>query len=126
MSKAIEQTKQDIAPQWTELLQRVREKAHTCLKEQSDCSLPADLAREAIQLCSHVDRLHADLRELIHSLDAGHPDAQPAASQAPDDREIDMAAIEVQQETHEMRADPLDILKALLMWRDDPAERVRR
>lgn len=125
MTETVKQMKQDIAPQWTELLQRVREKANTCLKDQSDCSPPADLAREAIRLCSHVDRMHADLRELIDSLDATHADGTGASDKTPDEHEIDMAAIEVQQETHEMSTDPRDILKALLMWRDDPAERVQ-
>ena len=37
----------------------------------------------------------------------------------------DRAAIELQREEHEFKADLKDILKAVFMWKDSPRERVR-
>jgi hypothetical protein len=43
----------------------------------------------------------------------------------PEPGEIEKESIEIQRESHELRSDFKDIIKALFMWRDDPEERVR-
>lgn len=122
MTDALEKAKEDIGPQWVELSESVRRYAAASLENPGDEDAMKALAAEAMTLCDHVDRLHTELSDLLQALE----DADAESNEGePDEREIDMAAIETQRETHEMRADPLDILKALLMWRDDPAERVK-
>ncbi len=81
------------------------------------------LATEAQQLCDHVDRVHEEMTRIF---DAMSESGDALASTKQHDRDIDLAAVEIQRETHELKADPLDILKALLMWRDDPADRIQR
>lgn len=80
-----------------------------------------DFARNALALCEHAGRVHKEMTRMID----GFGDPQSIAEK---DRshEIDLAAIETQRETHELKADPFDVLKALLMWRDDPADRLRK
>ena len=83
----------------------------------------AALADEAGLLCNHVDRLHADVKMLIERLD---DEVAKSAAEAPGEAlEIDKASIQIQREAHEIRADVLDVIKALFMWRDDPADRLR-
>lgn len=122
MTTSLDKAKQEMAPQWVELTKSVRDHASACLDGSESNDATTALAEEALRLCDHVDRLHADLGELLTALDATG-DSGPGRD--PDAREIDMAAIETQRETHETSDSPRDILKALLMWRDDPAERVR-
>lgn len=122
MTDTLEKAKQDLAPQWVELSASVREQAVALASEGSPDDARQAFAKQALALCDHVDRIHTDLEDLLHALEE---QGKSGKTGGPDEREIDMAAIEVQRETHEMRADPLDILKALLMWRDDPAERVK-
>jgi len=103
---------------------RIREHAekviHSDFGEEGDA--PKTLARESLEICERLERMHLEMARMVDSLeDKGDQSTQ----ELPQDQQIDLAAVETQRETHEMRADPLDILKALLMWRDDPAERLR-
>ena len=122
MTDALEKAKEDIGPQWVELSESVRRYAAASLENPGDEDAMKALAAEAMTLCDHVDRLQSDLGDLVQALenaDSGSNDAEP------NEHEIDMAAVEEHQETHETPDQPLDILKALLMWRNDPAERVK-
>ena len=121
MNDTLEKTKEDIAPRWVELSQSVRRYAASSLEKPGDENAAKALASEALALCDHVDRLHDDLRGLLGALEAG--DVAKKKSEPTED-EIDMAAVEEHHETHETPDEPLDILKALLMWRNDPADRV--
>lgn len=122
MTDPLEKTKEDIDPKWVELSQSVRRYAAASLENPGDEDALKAFAAEAMTLCDHVDRLQSDLGDLVQALenaDSGSNDAEP------NEHEIDMAAVEEHQETHETPDQPLDILKALLMWRNDPAERVK-
>lgn len=122
MIEILENAKQDIAPQWVKLSNNVREQVADCLDRKADEDSVIALARKVLTLCDHVDQLHRDLSGLLGALEGSATDS---GKKEPDEREIDFAAVEEQRETHDTRSTPLDILKALLMWRDDPAERVR-
>ncbi len=122
MTEALNQAKQGVAPKWLELADSVRHHAKAAMDGNVTDESAKSFASEAVALCDHVDQLHGDLEKLRIALEGRDSSTK---SRQPNEKEVDMAAIEVQRETHEMRADPLDILKALLMWRDDPAERVK-
>ncbi len=103
---------------------RIREHAekviHSDFGEERDA--PKTLARESLEICQHLEWMRLEMASMVDSFE----DKEDQSTQElPQDQQIDLAAVETQRETHEMRADPLDILKALLMWRDDPAERLR-
>jgi len=126
MDKTLQQACDDVAPEWINLCGRVRELASKLKNTAAGTALEHDagaLAAEAGLLCNHVDRLHADVKMLIRRLD--HEVARSGDPANMDPGEIDKASIQIQRETHEIRADVLDVIKALFMWRDDPAERLR-
>ena len=52
----------------------------------------------------------------------GSEGAQPAKTAVD---EIERETIQIQRESHELRNDFKDILKALFMWKDDPEERIK-
>lgn len=121
MNQTLEKLKQDAGPQWAELCNSVREHVAVCLDRHENEDAMKALAREVLTLCDQVDRLHGDLNDLLVVLENSDPGTGKAE---PSEREIELATIEEQRETHDTSSKPLDILKALLMWRDDPAERV--
>jgi uncharacterized coiled-coil DUF342 family protein len=126
MDKTLQQACNDLAPEWIQLCGRVRDQASKMKNNAAGTHLAQDaaaLADEAGLLCNHVDRLHADVKMLIERLD---DEVAKSAAEAPGEAlEIDKASIQIQREAHEIRADVLDVIKALFMWRDDPADRLR-
>ncbi len=122
MTNSLRKAKEELGPKWVELSESVRHYAAASLENPGDEQALKELAAEALTLCEHVDRLHSDLGDLLESLENAEGTSK---GDGPDEREIDMAAVETQRETHEMSSNPIDVLKALLMWRDDPAERVK-
>lgn len=123
----------DLDHSWIDLSTRVRELASGLKLKAAGSHFTADadhLAQDVSLLCDHVERLHADVIDLLANLETHLPlpetDA-PADAKAGDlvQEEIRREAIQIQREHHELRNDFKDIIKALFMWRDDPAERVR-
>lgn len=123
----------DLDRSWIDLSTRVRELASGLKLKAAGSHFAADadhLAQDASLLCDHVERLHADVIDLLANLEAHLPlpetdapaDARPADLTQ---EEIRRAAIQIQREHHELRNDFKDVIKALFMWRDDPVERVR-
>ncbi len=126
MDTTLQQACAEVAPEWIELSGRVRELASKMKNNATGTHLAQDagaLAADAGLLCDHVDRLHADVKMLIERLD--DEAARSRNTVNTDASEIDKASIQIQRETHEIRPDVLDVIKALFMWRDDPEERLR-
>ncbi|MBK1826630.1 hypothetical protein [Haloferula rosea] len=61
--------------------------------------------------------VHQEIRTLLGA------DYSPDGSEMPDDRDFDKAAVQISREEHTLKPEVKDVLKALFMWRDDPAER---
>jgi hypothetical protein len=117
--EASSEVSRNLSPEWLELSSRVRRLA--------EAAAPGDhaLATEALRLCDHVERLHADVEDLLVGLKADDgPLAGSIANRAAEPTEIDRANIEIQREMHQ-KSDLVHIVKALFMWKDDPVERVR-
>lgn len=93
-------------------------------------------------------KAEADVRSALADTEAGHPLAEPArellaihteirdllldhfeestVASADEARpEVVQAAIQIEREAHTLKAEFMDILKALFMWKDDPVERAR-
>jgi len=119
----------DLSPSWIELSDRVRTLAASLKLKAAGTSLAVEtehLAQETSQLCSHVERLHADVIELISRLETQTPIPEPDALPAPlKYEEVEHEYSRIQRENHELRADFKDILKALFLWRDEPSDRLR-
>jgi hypothetical protein len=99
------------------LVSRLHEKVHGT-PFQADT---AELIGETSLLCDHLVRIHHGAGNLLAELDEPQPE-----STTPNLNEVQREAIQIHRETHELRADFKDIIKALFMWQDDPAERVQR
>jgi len=125
MNQINEFTAIDTRPGWLELCGRIRGQAGEMMNAETvpEGERVRTLARDVLELCAHVESMHKEMTSMLNALESASGVTADAKSK---DHEIDIAAIEIQRETHELRADPLDILKALLMWRDDPAERLKR
>ena len=114
-----------LSTSWIELSNDVKNKAKQLAHNASTTALSAEanaLADQASKLSDHVDRLHADVAGLLNNLE-DRP-ILPAKSGDVPKEELE-EAIQINREHHEARSDIKDVVKALFMWRDDPAERVR-
>lgn len=112
----------DLAPQWLDLSARVRALA------QDAPSSPV-LAEQALRLCDHVDRLHADVQQFLTNLREesvnGEFSGPLETLPKPPPEKVDEANLQIQREMHQ-KSDLQQIIKALFMWKDDPEERVRK
>lgn len=133
LNESFKEIDRDLDRSWIDLSSRVRELATGLKLKAAGSNFAADadhLAQDTSLLCDHVERLHADVIDLLANLEAQLPlpetDA-PADASAGDltQEEIRKEAIQIQREHHELRNDFKDVIKALFMWRDDPVERVR-
>jgi len=122
--EASSEISRELSPQWLELSSRVRRLA---IETQSTGSSGAALAAEALRLCDHVERLHADVEQLLVTLrsdDTLHHGAPLETLPTPPAAAIDQANIQIQDEMHQ-KSDLSHVIKALFMWKDDPVKRVR-
>lgn len=114
----------DLSPEWLDLSSRVRRLALEAQSKSADSSLAA----EALRLCDHVERLHADVEQLLVTLRTDHsefPEPTPVAAHSPPPPEkINEANLQIQREMHQ-KSDLEHIIKALFMWKDDPEKRAR-
>ncbi|MDX1679544.1 MAG: hypothetical protein R3242_02330 [Akkermansiaceae bacterium] len=98
------------------LQQRLRDAekhAHAALEQSSDKADP--LHEATLELLD----AHREIRDMLNEHDLEN-------SSKLNDPEVEVAAVEVGREEHEHKAEIKDILKAIFMWRDDPAERAQR
>jgi hypothetical protein len=131
LEEAAAELDHDLSADWLDLCNSLRRATSELEAKALTTALALDAAevsRKADLLCGHVERIHADVQDLLIRIDerlpAGLPDYTTPADR-PNSDEIQEEAIKIQREAHEMRADFKDVLKALFMWRDDPAARVK-
>lgn len=123
----------DLDHSWIDLSSRVRELASGLKLKAAGGNLAAEadhLSQEASRLCDHVERLHADVIDLLTNLESHLPlpEADPSSGGRPKDvdcNDVQKESIQINRESHELRNDIKDVIKALFLWRDDPVERVR-
>lgn len=124
---SIDEIDKDLSPSWIELSDRVRNLSAALKLKAAGTALAADadhLAQEAARLCGHVERLHTDVIDLVGKLETQIPIPEPDVRPSLKSGESELEWMRIQRENHEMRADFMDVLKALFMWRDDPKDRV--
>ncbi len=67
--------------------------------------------------------IHREMRDAMLSvLETGSREASHPVEHDP---EVVSAAIQIEREAHTLKPEFKDILKSLLMWKDDPVERVK-
>ena len=83
-----------------------------------------DFAKDASKLCEHVAHLHQEAHRWLSKYSAPMESNRidPADSPA---AEVQRAAVTIHREQHEQSNNPLQVIKALLMWVDTPEERAR-
>ncbi|MGE9271235.1 MAG: hypothetical protein ACQKBU_10565 [Verrucomicrobiales bacterium] len=104
-------------------LNQLRERLHTA---ESLATTALGGAKEENPLYEPTRRLlavHQDLRKLLEPQEEDSPEDK--VSEFDRTQEVTHAAIEIEREEHTLKADALDILKALFMWKDDPVERAK-
>jgi hypothetical protein len=129
LQQSIEEIDKDLAPSWMELSDRVRELAADLKLKAAGTALAADadhLSQQTARLCGHVERLHADVIDLVGKIETRLPLSEPDTSPSSlDTEEVEREWGRIQRENHELRADFKDVLKALFMWRNAPYDRGR-
>jgi hypothetical protein len=133
LQHSFEEIDRDLAPSWIALSGKVRALAANLKLRSAGTDLAGDaehLSAETARLCDHVERLHAEVIDLVENLESRIPLPEPDASgdyrpKDVDCDEVDLEKIQIQREKHELRNDFKDVLKALFMWVDDPVDRVR-
>jgi len=130
LQKSVNQLDKDLSNSWMELSERVRTLAADLKLKTAGTEIGAEaehLSTQAALLCDHVSKLHEDVTDLVENIETrvpliGSEGAQPAKTAVD---EIERETIQIQRESHELRNDFKDILKALFMWKDDPEERIK-
>jgi len=118
---------------WQQLAIDVETRARALrdLAEGTPLAAPAaDLARDAGHLASQIERLAAAAPAFLTHLGRPESPEPPKSSESPAtdpklEAEIHREMLQIQREIHDGNVELVDIVKALFMWRDDPAERVR-
>ena len=126
LQHSIGEIDKDLAPTWIELSDRVRELSAALKLKAAGTALAADadhLAQETARLCGHVERIHADVNDLVGKLEMQIPLPEPDVPASLESEATELEWVRIQRENHELRTDFMDVLKALFMWRDDPRDR---
>lgn len=121
----------DLSHSWIELSEKIRTLAADLKLKTAGSEFAAEtehLSQQTARLCDHVEKLHADVIELIENVETHLPLPESDVQHTPSGLDADALMrekIQIQREKHELRNDFKDILKALFMWVDDPKERLR-
>lgn len=115
---------QELSSQWLVLSDQVRQQALSLKSRTVGTALSGEasaLAQDSEKLCEHFERLHGDLDKLLKLLsdeetELGQSQSAPAATESA------RQAIQAQDKDHQISDDLKDVIKALFMWRDDPAK----
>jgi uncharacterized protein with PhoU and TrkA domain len=117
----------DFSDEWVKLSRHVRHLADRLKSKTLGTHLATEsteLAEEIATLCDHVEQLQHKSAPLAAVAESQV--AENTQNGGPEENaEIQQEILKSHREIHEMRADPKDILKALFMWQDDPAERLK-
>ena len=127
LQHSIKEVDKDLAPTWIELSDRVRDLSAALKLKAAGTALAADadhLAQQAARLCGHVERIHADVNDLMGKLELQIPLPEPDVPASLKSEVTELEWVRIQRENHELRTDFMDVLKALFLWRDDPNDRV--
>jgi len=125
---ATAQASRDLSPEWLELIARIRGLARRALEDPKDDA--TTLATESLRLCLHVERLHAAVEDLLgglsqEELQTTQPPAPAKAAPASDKpSEDERVAMDIQREIHQDKVNVRDVIKALFLWQDSPADRL--
>lgn len=130
---SVKEIDKDLSHSWIDLSDEVRTMAENLKLKTAGTEYAGDaseLVVKASQLCDHVEKIHADVIDLIENIEDRVPlpeadGSLPAATGGLDCDSVDKEKIQVQRESHELRNDFKDVLKALFMWVDDPEQRVK-
>ena len=133
LKESFREIDRDLDHSWIDLSTRVRELAAGLKLKAAGTILAPDadhLSQEVSQLCGHVERLHADVIDLLANLESQLPLSVSERSANGrlgdlDCSDVEKESIQIQREHHELRNDFKDVIKALFLWRDNPVERVR-
>ena len=128
MQTNLEKVESDHSTEWLALSAKIRTLASRLNEKARGTDLEADTAEftsETSQLCDQLDRIYRDVGNLLTELEVKPPEMNPSSPTVELDA-VQREAIQIHRETHELRADFKDIIKALFMWQDDPTERVQR
>ena len=112
---------------WLELMERMRRRLEGLRRNAVGTPLEEEtvlLARDAKKLCAHVEQLHREAHRWLSQTSSLTDDNGDSSSDIPA-VEVERAAVSIHREQHEQSANPLQVIKALLMWVDTPEERVR-
>lgn len=127
LEDAYSEVDRDLSVEWLQLSERVRTLLGQLGTKAQATELAGDistLTTETTRLCDHLERIHQDVAKLLVELDEKLPEID-LNSPAVHPDEVQREAIQIHRETHELRADFKDIIKALFMWQDDPVERAK-
>ncbi len=116
--------RQDLSSKWLSLSSQVRERARTLQSKTVGTELSAEteaLAQDAGELCAHFDRVHADVGKLLTMLQDGNLIYRESGSEL-DSTSTHKQVLIAQENDHKENDSVKDVIKALFMWRDDPAE----
>jgi len=118
------EVRQDLSSKWLTLSSQVRERAKSLQSRTvgTDLSSETDtLAIDAGELCDHFDRVHADVGKLLTLLQGGNLDYNESNSEM-DSTSTHRQVLIAQENDHKENDSVKDVIKALFMWRDDPAD----
>lgn len=118
---------QELGLEWSDLTNRVRARlsdSEATLRHQPESHGFHLLAVDVRSLCDRFDRLHLEVHRLLS-------DYQGATSHGPettppiDPASLEQASVAIQREQHTQSSGPMEVLKALFLWRENPEERAR-
>lgn len=132
LKTSVDELDKDLSHSWIELSDKVRDLARDLKLKAAGSEFASDaehLSQQTSRLCDHVEKLHADVIDLVENIEdrvpLPEPDGLSGPKSDPDVDNVEKEKINIQRESHELRNDFKDVLKALFMWVDDPKERVR-
>jgi hypothetical protein len=119
----------DLSNSWVQLSDKVRDLAADLRLKTAESKFAAEadhLTEQTFRLCEHVVKFHADVIDLIETIDTRVPLPELDTTKSPMNETTDQENIQIQREKHELSKDFKDVLKALFMWVDNPKERFKR
>jgi hypothetical protein len=119
----------DLSNSWVQLSDKVRDLAADLRLKTAESEFAAEadhLTEQTFRLCEHVVKFHADVIDLIETIDTRVPLPELDTTKSPMNETTDQENIQIQREKHELSKDFKDVLKALFMWVDNPKERFKR
>jgi hypothetical protein len=109
---------------WRSLAQLIHHQASTI----RDLTANTPFASQTAELAQNTRALADQIEHLADAAPAWTSHLTQPADQPPSPAtldEINREMIQIQRETHNAPTELMDIVKALFMWRDTPAERIR-